>query len=233
MVRSYDLQFTGIVRSHTETLFSIAYQITQNKQAAEDIVQEAFLKLWLHREKVFEGNPGGWLHKVVSNLGYRYIRGNSRRAKLYDGFQLMMPSVSTDAEELFIYKESNAQLNTVLHQLPPKQQLVYQMSREEGLRRNEIAAQLKLSPNTVKVHLMRAIQFMKEHIACIILFILFFLFNNFILHIGNTKSSRRDLNTIRKTIERVFPERITEISSYLQFDIRNDAVKKSILITGL
>ncbi len=92
--------------------------------------------------------------------------------------------------------------------MPRKQQEVYHLSREEGLRRNEIATQLNLSPNTVKVHLLRAVQFMKEHIACILLFMLFFAFNNLIFRKSNTKTRSGDLHSIKQIIDKDLPDQM-------------------------
>lgn len=189
----HDRQFTGIVRTHSSQLFYLAYQITKNKQVAEDIVQEAFLKLWQDRLKIIPGNPAGWLHKVVSNLGYKHIKRLSLQTQVFNSLRFQKKDCYSDVEEQLIKKEDDELLHHLFNSLPRKQQAVYHLSREKGLRRNEIASQLNLSPNTVKVHLMRAVQFMREHIACIILFILFFVFNNLFFRKSNTVSRFRDL----------------------------------------
>jgi RNA polymerase sigma-70 factor (family 1) len=197
-----DRQFTGIVHAHSTRLFYLAYQITKNRQVAEDIVQEAFLKLWQHRTKIIPGNHGGWLRKVVSNLGYKHIRRASVQFKIFNSLQSENKNYYSDVEERLIKKENDELFNNIFNRLPRKQQIVYHLSREKGLRRNEIASQLNLSPNTVKVHLSRALQFMKEHITFIIIFLLFFVFNNLIFCDSNTSSGSRDLYKIKYRIDK-------------------------------
>jgi RNA polymerase sigma factor (sigma-70 family) len=56
-------------------------------------------------------------------------------------------------------KEDHALLETVINQLPPQQQLVYRLMKQDGLSREEVARQLSISPNTVKNHLASAVEF--------------------------------------------------------------------------
>ncbi|MBO9632985.1 MAG: sigma-70 family RNA polymerase sigma factor [Chitinophagaceae bacterium] len=205
MNSTYDNQFTGMVKTHSSILFFVAYRITKNRMVSEDIVQEAFLRLWKHREKVLCGNPGGWLHRVVCNLGYNHIKNESDTMKLYQELGASLNTYSTDAEEHLIRKENDQLFNTLVSRMPHKQQVVYHLSREEGLKRNEIATQLNLSPNTVKVHLLRAVQFMKEHIACILLFLFFFVFNNFIFKYSNTNERSADLDSSNRAFRKTIP----------------------------
>lgn len=208
MTSTYDNQFTGLMQTHASLLFFVAYRITKNRQVSEDIVQEAFLRLWKHRAKVFSGNPGGWLHKVVCNLGYKHVKRETTELQIIHELGAVLNTYSPDAEDHLISKENDQLFNTLVSRMPRKQQVVYHLSREEGLRRQEIATQLNLSPNTVKVHLLRAVQFMKEHIACIILFLLFFAFNNLIFKSSNTKTKSGDLDSIKQTIEKNIPDPI-------------------------
>lgn len=192
--------FTGIVQEYSSTLFIVAYRITRNRQISEDIVQEAFLRLWQQRERLSADNPGGWLYRVVANLGINHLRRSSRQLQLLNRLRTEKQVCYPDAEERLLNKEKQKQYNRAFNQLTRKQQEVYRLSREEGLKRNEIAILLNLSPNTVKVHLLRAVQFMKEHIAMIILFVLCFLFNNLFFQNGNTNHARRSLHNAEGSI---------------------------------
>ena len=60
-------------------------------------------------------------------------------------------------EETVIYNDYQHLLNNAVNQLPPQQKLVYSLSRDEGLKYDEIATRMSLSKNTVKAHLKKAV----------------------------------------------------------------------------
>ena len=197
--------FNGIVRAHSSGLLLIALRITKNREAAEDIVQEAFLKLWQNRAVITPENIGGWLYAVVSNLGYKHLERESRQFQLLNSLRVHMPVFYTDVEERLLNKENNEIYSDVFNRLPERQRLVYHLNREEGLRRNEIARQLNISPNTVKVHLLRALQFMKAHVVSICVFIIFFIINNLFLSGSNTIPGPGDLYNMKHTNNKNLP----------------------------
>ena len=61
-------------------------------------------------------------------------------------------------------KEAEQILAKAIDQLPQQQKLVYQLSREQGLKHEEIARQLNLSPGTVKNHMIRALKTLREQL---------------------------------------------------------------------
>jgi RNA polymerase sigma-70 factor (ECF subfamily) len=125
--------FNGIVRAHSSGLLLIALRITKSREAAEDIVQEAFLRLWQKRSAITSENIGGWLYTVVSNLGYKYLQQESRQIQLCNSLQASMRGFYTEVEERLVHKENNEIYNNVFNRLPEKQRLVYHLNREEGL----------------------------------------------------------------------------------------------------
>src|SRR4051794_13210192 len=74
--------FNSMVQSHWNVLMRTAMQITRNEQSSEDIVQEAFLRLWQNRNKLVPYNMGGWLHTVTTHLAYKHIK-KEKRSSMY------------------------------------------------------------------------------------------------------------------------------------------------------
>ena len=60
---------------------------------------------------------------------------------------------SNPIEDVLFAKEDREMLESVINQLPPQQRIVYKLSRQQGLSRQQIASQLHISPHTVKNHL--------------------------------------------------------------------------------
>ena len=191
----FEYQFTRIVDTWTPHLQYTAWQITRNKQVAEDIVQEAFLALWEQRAKIIPGNPVGWLIRVVTNLSARHLRNKNVKLRIYKALSEETNIASSEVEEYMAGKEKHIQLKNIFNQLPGQQKLVLLLSKEKGWRRAEIAACLQLSPNTVRMHLHRAMQYMKENLACIALFTLFLICNIIFFRKSSTKEPVRELFT--------------------------------------
>ena len=192
-VHFFHYQFTRIVDNWTAHLQYTAWQITKNKQVAEDIVQEAFLALWQHRAKIIPENPVGWLIKVVTNLSARYIRDKNIQVRIHKTLSEAESLSCTHVEENLIVKERHVLLNHIFNQLPSQQKMVLHLRKEKGLKIADIAACLQLSPNTVKVHLNRAVQFVKENLTCISIFVLLFFCNNIFFKKSNTNDGLMEL----------------------------------------
>ncbi|SIO55120.1 RNA polymerase sigma-70 factor [Chitinophaga niabensis] len=159
VARADERAFEKIVHHYYPRLLPFVINITKTKYAAEEIVQEVFLRLWQHRhehERIY--NLSSWLFTIASNLSLTYIKRAALEGKLLKLIQLSQAESTLDAEERLNWKESGLLIHEAVQRLPPQQQLIYQLSRQEGLSNPEIAERLKLSPNTVKNHLVKAIQ---------------------------------------------------------------------------
>src|SRR5690606_30813886 len=189
----YHIHFTELVAKWTNHLKKTSAQITKNNQVAEDIVQEAFLALWENRVKLIPENPVGWLIKVVTNLSLRYLRDTNIEIRVHNALSYSKPHSITDVEEILLGKEKLLLIDRTYGRLPAQQKRVLHLSKEKGLKRDEIAQTLNLSPNTVKLHLHKAMKFMKEHIGCFALITALFICNNIFFKTSSTNEELMEL----------------------------------------
>lgn len=157
--------FEKIVHHYYPRLLPFVINITKTKYVAEEVVQEVFLRLWQHRnehERIY--HLSSWLFTIASNLSLTYIKRAAMEGKLLKLMQNSQPDSTRDAEDRISWKESGLLIHQAVQRLPPQQQLVYQLSRQDGLNNQEIAEKLQLSPNTVKNHLVKAIQSIRAFI---------------------------------------------------------------------
>jgi RNA polymerase sigma-70 factor (family 1) len=143
---------------YKERFYAVVLKMTRSDLVAEEIVQEVFLNIWLKREKlVFIENPSSYFFTAVYRRVYSYYRKLAREEKI-KGVLSQSKAFENSTEELIFARESQLLISTAIGKLPSQQQVIFKLSKQEGLSREEIAEQLQLSPNTVKNHLSCAVK---------------------------------------------------------------------------
>lgn len=153
--------------------FAAALKMTRSPDEAEEIVQEVFVSLWMRRALLTTvENPPSYLFTIV----YNAISARFKKIALEMRMKQMIAERVVESEniieEKLEEKEANQRIQSILHRLPEQQQLVYYLSKEEGLSREEIAHRMHISPNTVKNHLLRATKYIREHFNKVMIIIL-------------------------------------------------------------
>ena len=126
--------------------------------AAEDIVQEVFFRLWCNRRGLREeGNLAALLYAMAKNLTVNAIRkhkivetGNVRYYDLHEGRQ--EPAGESDSDETM------RRLRLAVGELPARQRTIFNLKIYESRSNQEIADMLNVSVNTVKVHYARTMK---------------------------------------------------------------------------
>jgi len=157
--------FGALFNSFLPKIYPFIIKFTKSEQAAQEIIQETFIRVWLSRDKLSEiDNPGGWLFKVASNECYGYLRKSILNNKFFNPITFEPDPVNTTHEN-FALKELNRLIGEAVNKLPAQRKKIYRMSRDEGKTIPEIAAILKISPNTVKNALVAALKFIREYLV--------------------------------------------------------------------
>jgi RNA polymerase sigma-70 factor (ECF subfamily) len=159
--------FEQLVVTRTPRMVNLAYRLVGNREEAEDIVQEAFLRL--HRSlESFRGECSltSWLYRIVSRLAIDHLRREKLRRKLFffrnsnedpDPVELVADSGLTSVEKIQA-KETGRRVAAALETLSARQRAVFVLRHHEGLALKEIAALLQLEEGTIKAHLHRAVR---------------------------------------------------------------------------
>lgn len=155
--------FVIIYNRYHKKVYSLAFHFTRSETAAEEILQDVFLKVWLkHRTLPEIRDFSSWLFIIARNHIYTHLK---QRAQQIIFEPLNEEHVApAEAESILTTKEFTTLLNDALAQLPPQQHQVYQLSKEENLSREQIAEKMNISPETVKVHLSRAMRTIRAYI---------------------------------------------------------------------
>lgn len=155
--------FTQLFHLHKHKLYSFLLRLTGSPQMAEDIVQDVFVKIWTQKEHLAEIEKfGGYLFRMAKNYAINAFRKMAVETLALSKLQSITDHNSTDA--YLNEKETTALLQDALSRLSSQQKLVYTLSREEGLKYDEIAQRLNVSPSTVKNHMIIALRTLRATI---------------------------------------------------------------------
>jgi len=137
--------------------FSVYY--VTDKQAAEDIVTEVFVKCWENRAaSTHVVNPESYFFIAVKNQSLKYLKKNSSVTfiDLVDAEEDVSVNMQTP-EYLIETKELHRQLDKAIAGLAPQAATVFRLIKESGMKYKEVAELLNISPRTVQTQLFRAI----------------------------------------------------------------------------
>ena len=154
--------FIEIFNSYKNKLYSFLLRITKSEEQSLDFVQDIFMKLWINKANLSSiDNFSSYIFRAAQNQAvnsFKRIMAENCILKIKPVAHMVDDSIEANLE----YKLLQIKLNEVVKKLPPQQSLVYMLSREQGLKHEEIAKQLNLSASTVKNHMVQALKTIKE-----------------------------------------------------------------------
>ena len=161
-----DGAFNELVRRYDRNVFRIAQHITQNREDAEDVVQDAFLKAYTNLQQFQEQSKFyTWLVRIAVNEALMKLRRRrpERTVSLDEDIQVGEDSVprevadwSPNPEQNYNQAELREILTRTIQGLPPGFRTVFILRDVEGLSTEETADALELSIPAVKSRLLRA-----------------------------------------------------------------------------
>jgi RNA polymerase sigma-70 factor (ECF subfamily) len=157
--------FTEIFNFYEPRLYPFVLKMTKSETIAEEVVQEVFIKLWTNRESAtLIEDPKRYIFRMASNQTISHLRSKARQSRLTKAIALTNDDESRVTEETLELKEVQALVNEAVEKLPTQRKLIYKLSRQQGLKNDEIAEQLGLSISTVKNQLTEALRTIKDHL---------------------------------------------------------------------
>lgn len=151
---------------YNNRVYYFILHIVKEEKDTEELVQDVFLKLWLARAGLVDVNdPGNYLFVMAKHRALDQLAKNAVQQKGQQALAATLKEADNNTEEEIFFRESRELVSQAVELLPEQQRVVYTLSREEGLSREEIAARLQISPNTVKNHLAVAIKSIREYLV--------------------------------------------------------------------
>ena len=159
-----DQQAFGILFNfYSNKVYGYALAILQDDAAAEEIVQDVFIKLWIKRADVsLIENFGGFLRTMARNETLNALKKATVEQKNILNAHRETSDVDLATENEIQFKETKKLLESAIEKLPPQQKLIYHLCHIEGLKQTDVAKKLNISPLTVKTHLRDAVKSIKN-----------------------------------------------------------------------
>jgi len=149
----------ALVDQYAGALYRVAFSVLRNAADAEDAVQEAFLRVLRHRDKLNEVRDRRvWLIRIVWNIVLDRKRRARTRPETDDVAELarVLPSTGLSAEQVASAAQHHARVVACVEQLPSKEREVLMLSAFEELSSVEIASVLGITESSVRSRLYRA-----------------------------------------------------------------------------
>lgn len=156
--------FRVLVDRYWNNLYAQSMVYLKNSYKAQDIVQEVFLSVWKNKSSLLDvESPANYLfiltrNRIVSELRKKLTVGLEDHADIINRKTAALP------DDILADKQLNELIQQAIRQMPPQRRAVFEMSRKEGLKYEEIAALLGISRETVKGHIIKALAFIRTFI---------------------------------------------------------------------
>jgi RNA polymerase sigma factor (sigma-70 family) len=176
LARTGDLAaYDELVRRYQARIYGLVYNMTSNKEDAEDLVQEVFVKAYSSLSR-FRGTSSfyTWIYRIAVNRTINYLKRRKRKATL--SFDDVDVGIERDAAYVELSSrespfrdmtltELQSKLNAALQTLSEKHRTVVVLHDIQGLPHEEIARMLDCSPGTVRSRLFYARQHLQNELS--------------------------------------------------------------------
>ncbi len=155
------MNFESIYLKHSSLVYNVALQYVQNKEDAEEITQDVFVKVY-DKHKNFKGDSAlkTWIYRITVNTALDYIKAKNRKKraafKNSDDTALEFIGDFDHPGVLLENKENMAQLFMAINELPENQRTVLILLKVDDLSQKEVAEILEKSPKAVESIFQRA-----------------------------------------------------------------------------
>jgi RNA polymerase sigma-70 factor (ECF subfamily) len=163
VARGSETAFRLLYDIQHQRIYSFALFLTHSEVLAEEVTQEIFIKIWNHRTELSEIRQfDAWLKTLVRNQCYTFLNRLAKERLILQEINEQNTEGSNFTEENILFSDYSRLLQQLLDRLPEQQRKVFILSRQEGIKHEEIARQMGLSINTIKSHMKAALRNIRQ-----------------------------------------------------------------------
>lgn len=168
LIEGNDKAFSALFNAYCNDVYAYSLSMLKNKILAEEIVQDVFLNIWLHRDRL---NPElsfkSYVFTITRNLTFNLISKVANSHKLKEEVFYVSQKSYSPVEDSIAEADYDKIKNKAIAQLPPQRRIIFEMSRNQEMSYEEISKELNISISTVKGQMSKALAdirtFLQKH----------------------------------------------------------------------
>ncbi len=155
--------FEKIFEIYGEPVYHFSYNYLKSKEAAEDIVQEVFLKIWTHRQDI-KNNASfqSYLFTIALNSIRKSFNKLNRTNEMKHEILKDLSGQKDDFDDRLNYQDLMDKLHELIKRMPDKRRQVFIKKKIEDKSLKEIAEELGIDTKTVEYHITEGMKFLKQ-----------------------------------------------------------------------
>jgi RNA polymerase sigma-70 factor (ECF subfamily) len=170
--------FRLLVERHSRSIYRVAYRMTGDRQDAEEIVQETFLRAYKSLDKFeLRSNLGTWLYRIAVNRTLDFLSARKTQMQAKDAYQItdhleggedrqvQLPAQNPGPERLLLSLEVKTRIAGALGLLTPAERVAFTMRHMDGQSIEEISKALNLKASAAKNAVFRAVQKLRQQLG--------------------------------------------------------------------
>ncbi|TRZ46092.1 RNA polymerase sigma factor [Robertkochia solimangrovi] len=158
LISGNERAFRYLYDKYRPQIYAFSFSLLKNEVLAEEVVQEVFLRIWLHRENLDPNSSfKAFVFTISRNLAFNMLSRASRSSKMKEKIFYHTPVYSPAADRHLEEQDCKRLHQAIIQKLPPKRKTIFTLSREEQKTYEEISHILGISISTVKNQMSKAL----------------------------------------------------------------------------
>jgi len=157
--------FETLFRQYYQMLCAYAYKFVNDKDTAEEIVQDLFYKLWEKRSELqINTSVKSYLFSAIHNRCLKFIEHRNVENKYRNYYLMHQSEIDSESNDTTNMHELQGIINHTLDSLPDRCSRIFRLNRFEGLKYHEIAQRLSISVKTVEANMGKALKLLRKNL---------------------------------------------------------------------
>lgn len=143
-------------------LCQFCIKFVKSPEVAEELVSDVFYSIWKNRNRLIISSPKAYLFTSVRNKAFDHLRKVKKQVHCDIENATNIPADTANSQEILVLNELTISMEKSIARLPKQCRLIYELSRDQGLKYKEIATILQVSVKTVETQMGRALKHLRN-----------------------------------------------------------------------